>query len=508
MKKVYILLFLILAGIGMMHAAVINGTCGVNLTWSLNTKDSTLTIEGKGSMSNATSSPWSDYNSYIAYVTLPDSLTSIGTCAFKGCKRLTSVTIPNGVTRIENYAFEDCSNLVSVEIPNSVTSIGERVFQWCSNLASIELPHGLTRIENFTFRYCSNLISVTIPNSVTFISQEAFAYCSGLISVSLPDSITVIGGGAFNNCSNLISVELPYTITFVGGYMHCKSLKFITCKAVTPPTTEMGVFSGVDRSIPLFVPEESIEAYANSLGWEDFTNIRAIGSAPLVQFVDWDGTILSSEFVSIGTAATAPTKFSREGYTFIGWDKDFSNITEDLIVTAVYKINRYEVKFVDWDGSILQADSVDWNTAAIAPANPYRQGYTFTGWNFDFSNVKENMIISALYEVGEEENFVIYFNDTDGNHLLANYKTLKVPLAPEIEGFTFLGWQPINTIIIKDKKGINIIDIEAVYEADEPTSAPEVYTIPNNPAQKLIKNGNVYILQGNKKYTLQGQEIK
>ena len=47
-----------------------------------------------------------------------------------------------------------------------------------------------------------------------------------------------------------------------------------------------------------------------------------------------------------------------------------------------------------------------------------------------------------------------------------------------------------------------------MYEADEPASAPTVYTNPANPAQKLIKDGNVYILSGNKTFTIQGQEIK
>ena len=58
-----------------------------------------------------------------------------------------------------------------------------------------------------------------------------------------------------------------------------------------------------------------------------------------VTFVDYDGTILSSDKVHYGTAATAPEDPSRGGYNFSGWDKDYSNVTDDLIVTAQYTVS-------------------------------------------------------------------------------------------------------------------------------------------------------------------------
>ena len=80
--------------------------------------------------------------------------------------------------------------------------------------------------------------------------------------------------------------------------------------------------------------------------------------------------------------------------------------------------------------------------------------------------------------------------------------TLYLPEAPEIEGFTFIGWQPVAALIE------NVITIQAIYQADEPASAPAVYANPANPAPKLVRNGNVYILQGEKVYTITGQEVK
>ena len=106
-------------------------------------------------------------------------------------------------------------------------------------------------------------------------------------------------------------------------------------------------------------------------------------------------------------------------------------------------------------------------------------------------------------EIGTEDNqYSISYIDAADSTLFSETVTLHVPNAPVITGFTFLRWE---TVAADIESGITI---QAIYEADEPSSAPEVYTNLTNPAQKLIKNGNVYILRGDKTYTLQGQEIK
>ena len=94
-----------------------------------------------------------------------------------------SVTIPNSVTSIGSSAFCYCSGLTSVTIPNSVTSIGERVFSGCIGMTSVTIPNSVTFIDYEAFEGCSGLTSVTIPNSVTFINYEAFYGCSGLKTV-------------------------------------------------------------------------------------------------------------------------------------------------------------------------------------------------------------------------------------------------------------------------------------------------------------------------------------
>ena len=153
--------------------------------------------------------------SMLTSVSIPNSVTSIGSRAFYNCSGLTSVTIPDSVTSIGQYAFSGCSGLKgTLTIPDSVTSIGDYAFSDCSGLTgTLTIPDSVTSIGNYAFYNCSGLTSVTIPDSVTSIGQYAFRNCSGLTSVTIGNGVTSIGKGAFYGCSGLVDMTIP----FVGG---------------------------------------------------------------------------------------------------------------------------------------------------------------------------------------------------------------------------------------------------------------------------------------------------
>ena len=281
MKRLFTFFFALLSACTFSaYAAVVDGTCGDNLTWTLNTKDSTLVIAGTGWMKTSSSSvPWSDYKIYIKYVTLPDGLTSIGDNAFDGCSSLTSITIPNSVTSIGRYAFEYCFSLTSVTIPNSVTSIGNGAFEYCHGLTSITIPNSVTSIGYWAFSSCSGLTSITIPNSVTEIGGWAFSWCSSLTSVTIPNSVTSIGGSAFAYCSSLTSVTLGKNLTSIGeeAFYYCPKIREVTAYMPTPPAaTSCGINPA---AATLYVPAEYIGTYSNTIWWEDFKEIRTITTA-------------------------------------------------------------------------------------------------------------------------------------------------------------------------------------------------------------------------------------
>ena len=165
----------------------------------------------------------------LSSIKLPDSLTSIGECAFERCSSLSSIKLPDSLTSIGKNAFAWCSNLSSIELPKSVTSIGEYTFWQCSSLSSIELPDSLTSIGCAAFWYCSSLSSITLPGNLTSIERYAFQDCSSLKSITLPESVTSIGKYAFAWCSNLSSIKLPDSLTSIGEYAfeRCSSLSSI-----------------------------------------------------------------------------------------------------------------------------------------------------------------------------------------------------------------------------------------------------------------------------------------
>ena len=118
----------------------------------------------------------------------------------------------------------------------------------------------------------------------------------------------------------------------------------------------------------------------------------------IVTFEDYDGKVLKTQTVEEEKDATAPANPTREGYKFTGWDKEFANIKSDITVTAEYKINKYTVTFKDHDGTVLKTQTVEYGKDATAPANPTREGYTFIGWDKEFTNIKTNITVTALYE--------------------------------------------------------------------------------------------------------------
>ena len=215
----------------------------------------------------------------LTSVTIPVSVTSIGNGAFDGCSGLTSVTIPVSVTSIGDWAFSGCSGLTSVTIPASVMSIGGYAFDGCSGLTSVTIPVSVTSIGDGAFQLCTGLTSVTIPAGVTSIGDWAFWGCSGLTSITIPASVTSIGNHAFDGCSDLTSVTIGNSITYIGyeAFYNCRSLTTLYSLNTTPPTLNYSFdYTKHYTTVTVYVPKEALEDYQNAFEWELFENLYAI----------------------------------------------------------------------------------------------------------------------------------------------------------------------------------------------------------------------------------------
>ena len=169
------------------------------------------------------------YCTALINVIIPDSVTSIGSYAFYYCTSLMNVTIPDSVTSIGSYAFYSCTSLMNVTIPDSVTSIGSYAFSGCTSLTNIVIPDSVTSIESYVFYNCTALTNVTIPDSVTSIGSYAFYGCTSLASIVIPDSVTSIENEAFNGCTLLTNITIPARVTNIGNnaFGGCSNLEII-----------------------------------------------------------------------------------------------------------------------------------------------------------------------------------------------------------------------------------------------------------------------------------------
>ena len=144
---------------------------------------------------------------------------------------ITEVVIPEGVTRIEARAFRDAKFITSITIPNSVTYIGREAFRGMHRLTTINIPQAITSIEPYTFQDCEALASVSIPEGVTYIGEYAFAKCYELTNVyCYAEGVPNTESNAFSN-TNIGAATLHVPAGSVSQYGTTPWIGFGTIEA-------------------------------------------------------------------------------------------------------------------------------------------------------------------------------------------------------------------------------------------------------------------------------------
>jgi len=257
-----------------------------------------------------------------------------------------------------------------------------------------------------------------------------------------------------------------------------------------------------------------------------------------VSFFDWDGSLIDAQTVEHGKDATAPADPTREGYTFTGWDKDFNNITGDLTVTAQYKINYYNVTFLV-DGIEYDVQSIAFGGAAADPVQPYKENCMFIGWDSDYSYITEDVTVNAIFESIVVSNVkVTSFNknlqDKNNQNLrftvevtLSNGEVFKVDHAEKVNGqqkgnktFTYntsygfysvyVAWNDNNTVITCEIREVNPVSDSSSQNSVKTYSVIFVVdgTIVN---KQTVEEGKTVKMPANpskKGYTFDGWELK
>jgi uncharacterized protein (TIGR02145 family)/uncharacterized repeat protein (TIGR02543 family) len=179
------------------------------------------------------------------------------------------------------------------------------------------------------------------------------------------------------------------------------------------PEGSAAELSGTDTSRPQFTPDLSgiytarlIVSDGNISSLASTVTITATHHTITVTSTDGGSTDKDGENTVDHHGAITITASPDEGYTFTGWSGDASgtanpltveDITSDLTMSANFEIITYTVTFLDHDGTVLKTETVEHGDGATPPQDPARDGYTFAGWDKDFSDVTEDLEVFATY---------------------------------------------------------------------------------------------------------------
>ena len=227
---------------------------------------------------------------------IPQSVTSIYTYSFWGCKNLQAITIPANITSIGVGAFIGCTGMTSMSVdPDNpvydsrdncnaiIETQTNRIIAGCVNTI---IPVTVTSLAQAVFRELTNLTSMEIPNGVNYISSQLFYGCTNLKSVVIPSSVISIEQSAFMNCSSLLSIDLPSSLRTIyqQAFEGCSSLTSLTVHSEEPSIRIMGrVFNdSVYEHCTLFIPQSenyyetfrTYRLYRSNSFWGRFKNIK------------------------------------------------------------------------------------------------------------------------------------------------------------------------------------------------------------------------------------------
>ncbi|MGN1206981.1 MAG: InlB B-repeat-containing protein, partial [Eubacteriales bacterium] len=241
-------------------------------------------------------------------------------------------------------------------------------------------------------------LTATTPAGKAFVRWTVTAGGVTLADATAATTTFVMPEGNVEVTAEFVNV---WTVTFVVDGNTVKTQTVREGESATAPT---------DEEIADYLP-----AHVESFTWnKSFTNIRSdltvtavfvFENQHIVTFKGYNGEVLDTQAVYDGEAATAPTTVPVPDPThirFVRWDTDFTNVTSNLTVNAVFEEDaKYTVTFVGYTAEgvlgTLKTETVYVGEGATAPDVPARDGYVFVRWDKAFESITENTTVTAVY---------------------------------------------------------------------------------------------------------------
>lgn len=222
-------------------------------------------------------------------VVLPDTIETISSYAFNGCKNLKKINFPESLTYIGDYAFSNTSieaaeiseniehlgngafkntKIKSIIIPSNIVTIPSHLFEDCKFLQYVEIADGVENISEYAFNNCKSLYTLIIPNSIRHIYEYSFNHCENLEDVSLKDTyVEALTDYSFAYCSNLINFEFPQNLTSLS------STTFYGCDNFEATTYNNGCYVGTKDNPYRWLIKARAKTIVNCIVHEDCEKI-------------------------------------------------------------------------------------------------------------------------------------------------------------------------------------------------------------------------------------------